>query len=194
MGDSINFAQPNSKTRRGRVGHGVANTLTTSIEQATLIQDTVTDSDSLESITNINQGVKVEAKPAFGRFGKQAAATMNTNEVSDFDIIEPFNHRVHKDQVSPTLTTRPEGLKTAILPVTNNLRIRKLTPLECWRLQGFPDWAFNRAKQAGLSDSQLYKQAGNSVPVPVIKAIADKLDYNDNRQETGDFEKEEDEK
>lgn len=130
-----------------------------------------------ESITNVSQGVKVEAKPVFGRFGKQAADTMNANEVSDFDIIEPFNHRVHKDQVSPTLTTRPEGLKTAILPVTNNLRIRKLTPLECWRLQGFPDWAFNRAKQAGLSDSQLYKQAGNSVTVPVIKAIAEKMAF-----------------
>jgi len=94
LGDSINFAQPNSKTRRGRVGHGVANTLTTGIEQATL---------------------------------------------------------------------------------TGNLRIRKLTPLETWRLQGFPDWAFDRAKQAGLSDSQLYKQAGNSVTVPVIKAIAKRI-------------------
>ena len=181
LGDSINFAQPNSKTRRGRVGHGVANTLTTGMEQATLIQDTVTDSDSLETITNVSQGVKAEAKPAFGRFGQQAADTMNANEVSDFDIIEPFNHRVYKDQVSPTLTTRPEGLKTAILPVTNNLRIRKLTPLECWRLQGFPDWAFNHAKQAGLSDSQLYKQAGNSVTVPVIKAIADRMKLEDEK-------------
>lgn len=60
------------------------------------------------------------------------------------------------------------------------LRIRKLTPLECWRLQGFPDWAFNRAKEAGLSDSQLYKQAGNSVTVTVIKAIADKMEILNN--------------
>lgn len=56
-----------------------------------------------------------------------------------------------------------------------NLRIRKLTPSECWRLQGFPDWAFDRAREAGLSDSQLYKQAGNSVTVPVIKAIAERM-------------------
>jgi len=56
-----------------------------------------------------------------------------------------------------------------------NARIRKLTPLECWRLQGFPDWAFDRAREAGLSDSQLYKQAGNSVTVPVIKEIADRM-------------------
>lgn len=95
VGDTINLAQPNSRTRRGRVGHGIANTMTTYNSMATL---------------------------------------------------------------------------------TSDLRIRKLTPRECWRLQGFPDWAFNRAKQAGLSDSQLYKQAGNSVTVPVIKAIAENME------------------
>ena len=137
---------------------------------------TLTGQDRHGVLTNVSQAVKVEAKPAFGRLGQQAADTMNANEVSDFDIIEPFNHRVHKDQVSPTLTTRPEGLKTAILPVTNNLRIRKLTPREYWRLQGFPDWAFTRAREAGLSDSQLYKQAGNSVTVSVVHTIAESLD------------------
>ena len=55
------------------------------------------------------------------------------------------------------------------------MRIRKLTPRECWRLQGFPDWAFDRAKKAGLSDSQLYRQAGNAVTVPVIQAIAERF-------------------
>ena len=52
--------------------------------------------------------------------------------------------------------------------------IRKLTPRECWRLQGFPDWAFDRAQKVN-SDSQLYKQAGNSVTVPVIHDIARRL-------------------
>lgn len=55
--------------------------------------------------------------------------------------------------------------------VLEGMQIRKLTPKECWRLQGFPDWAFERA-QAVNSDSQLYKQAGNSVTVNVIAAIA----------------------
>lgn len=59
--------------------------------------------------------------------------------------------------------------------MTNGLRIRKLTPHECWRLQGFPDWAFDKAKKAGISNSQLYKQAGNSVTVPVIYEIAKRL-------------------
>ncbi|WP_113870141.1 DNA (cytosine-5-)-methyltransferase [Paraliobacillus ryukyuensis] len=58
--------------------------------------------------------------------------------------------------------------------VSDGYRIRKLTPRECWRLQGFPDWAFDKAKEVN-SDSQLYKQAGNSVTVNVIYAIAKKL-------------------
>lgn len=53
--------------------------------------------------------------------------------------------------------------------------IRKLTPRECWRLQGFPDWAFDKAQEVN-SNSQLYKQAGNSVTVNVIKAIAERLE------------------
>ena len=59
--------------------------------------------------------------------------------------------------------------------VTDGIRIRKLTPKECWRLQGFPDEYFERAKAAGVSDSQLYKQAGNSVTVNVIYEIAKRL-------------------
>ncbi|ODO60704.1 hypothetical protein ACOMCP_00641 [Lactiplantibacillus plantarum] len=79
--------------------------------------------------------------------------------------------------ISPTVTAG--SFKDNNFVQTNiiaGLRIRKLTPLECWRLQGFPDWAFTRALEAGLSDSQLYKQAGNSVTVPVIKAIAERME------------------
>ncbi len=58
--------------------------------------------------------------------------------------------------------------------VLDGYRIRKLTPRECFRLQGFPDDYFDRAA-AGNSDSQLYKQAGNSVTVNVIYEIARRL-------------------
>ena len=58
--------------------------------------------------------------------------------------------------------------------VEPDFRIRKLTPRECWRLQGFPDWAFDKAQEVN-SNSQLYKQAGNSVTVNVIAAIAKEL-------------------
>lgn len=54
-------------------------------------------------------------------------------------------------------------------------RIRRLTPKECWRLQGFPDWVFEKAREAGTSDTQLYKQAGNAVTVNVIQAIGREL-------------------
>lgn len=57
----------------------------------------------------------------------------------------------------------------------SNLRIRRLTPKECFRLQGFPDEYFDRAKEVN-SDSQLYKQAGNSVTVNVIYEIARRLE------------------
>lgn len=60
-----------------------------------------------------------------------------------------------------------EGQKVA----TDNFRIRKLTPLECWRLMGFDDDDFYKAQNVGISNSQLYKQAGNSIVVPVLQSI-----------------------
>ena len=95
IGDSVNLSHPNSKTRRGRVGKQIANTL----------------------LTGESQGV-----------------------------------------------------------VETDFRIRKLTPRECWRLQCFPDWAFDKAQEVN-SNSQLYKQAGNSVTVNVIAAIAKELEW-----------------
>ncbi|UUM58651.1 DNA cytosine methyltransferase [Streptococcus suis] len=77
--------------------------------------------------------------------------------------------RVGKQVANTLLTGEEQGV------VAPNFRIRKLTPRECWRLQGFPDWAFDRA-QAVNSNSQLYKQAGNSVTVNVIEAIAKRLE------------------
>ena len=56
-----------------------------------------------------------------------------------------------------------------------NIRIRRLTPRECWRLQGFPDECFDKARAAGISDTQLYKQAGNGVTVNVARAIGERL-------------------
>ena len=65
------------------------------------------------------------------------------------------------------------GGRTGVLE--GDVRIRRLTPLECFRLQGFPDEFFHRAKAAGVSDSQLYKQAGNAVTVNVVYEIAKRL-------------------
>lgn len=59
--------------------------------------------------------------------------------------------------------------------LADGIRIRRLTPRECWRLQGFPDEYFDKAKAAGISDTQLYKQAGNGVTVNVARAIGERL-------------------
>lgn len=117
VGDSINLDLPNSKTRRGRVGKGVAATLT----------------------TNCNQAVVVPM-----------SRTLKTH-----DAAQAFGYGSQK------------------------VRIRKLTPLECWRLQGVPDEYFYRAKNSGVSDSQLYKQAGNACTVNVIYEIARRLHKDD---------------
>ena len=77
--------------------------------------------------------------------------------------------RVGKQVANTLLTGEEQGV------VTPNFRIRKLTPRECWRLQGFPDEAFDRAAEVN-SNSQLYKQAGNSVTVNVIYAIASRME------------------
>ena len=55
--------------------------------------------------------------------------------------------------------------------IIKRVRIRKLTPLECWRLMGTSDEDFHKAKAAGISDSQLYKLAGNSIVVNVLEGI-----------------------
>lgn len=56
------------------------------------------------------------------------------------------------------------------MPVTNDIRIRKLTPKECFRLMGFSDENFEAAENV-VSNSQLYKQAGNSIVVDVLYYI-----------------------
>lgn len=68
------------------------------------------------------------------------------------------------DGISPTLTTRPDclGVSVCVPP----LRIRKLTPKECWRLMGFDDKDIDKLKQ--FSNAQLYKMAGNSIVVNVL--------------------------
>ena len=108
--DSVNFAVPNSKTRRGRVGREIANTLD----------------------TGCNQGIFV--------------------------------------QVSGELTVYAVWYEKYQCYIA----IRKLTPRECFRLQGWTDDYFEKAAFVS-SDSQLYKQAGNGVTVTVIEAIAKKL-------------------
>lgn len=60
--------------------------------------------------------------------------------------------------------------------IVHNGRIRRLMPIEAWRLQGFTDEQFYKVQTIGMSDAQLYKQAGNAVSVPVVEDIARNLE------------------
>ena len=115
--DSVNFSMPGSKTRRGRVGMDIANTLDTSC----------------------NQGIFVQI----------------SEELTVYAVWYP------KKQCY--------------------VAIRKLTPKECFRLQGWTDDYFEKAQLVN-SDSQLYKQAGNGVTVSVIEAIANKMEHKEKKQ------------
>ena len=112
--DTVNLSVPGSKTRRGRVGKEIANTLDTSC----------------------NQGIFVQ--------------------VSEELVVYAVWYEKYQCYIA----------------------IRKLTPCECFRLQGWSDDYFEKAQFVN-SDSQLYKQAGNGVTVSVIKAIAEKLKLGD---------------
>ena len=104
------------------------------------------------------------------RFYQQAYETLQENECEYGDTIDAFKKRVNKDGITPTITTRPEGLKTAILPITQNYRIRKLTPKECWRLMGVKDEDFEKVAK-NQSNSSLYHLAGDSIVANVLMAI-----------------------
>lgn len=84
------------------------------------------------------------------------------------------NGRRIKEPGEPSFTLTAQD-RHGVALLDGNIRIRRLTPRECWRLQGFPDEYFNKAKAAGISDTQLYKTAGNSVTVNVARAIGERL-------------------
>lgn len=122
-GDSINISVPSSKTRRGRVGRQVAQTLDTACNQVVF------------KIVDDTQG---------------------------FDGVREY------EEYSPTIRAGRSGLKWS----QNNYIFRKLTPRECFRLQGFDDSFIFPQK---MSDTQLYKQAGNGMSRNVLEMIFTKI-------------------
>lgn len=86
------------------------------------------------------------------------------------NIFEKSNRCYHEYGLSPTLTSTSADEK-----IITNLRVRKLTPKECWRLMGFEDKDIDTCIVGGLSNTQLYKQAGNSIVVNCIEEIYKKL-------------------
>ena len=161
--ECVGNVNPSGKGMNGNVfsSEGLAPTITTNKGEGSkvLISQTGDFTDEM---------CKAEPKE---RFFRQALETFEDSDADYGDTIDAYNRRVNSSGYSPTITTRPEGFKTAILPVTKDIRIRKLTPKECFRLMGFSDKDFDAAKNVGVSNSQLYKQAGNSIVVDVLYYI-----------------------
>ena len=106
-----------------------------------------------------------------------ASGNTSIGHCGTFLVAEHNDADIYTGGTVGTLTTDGSSPKhnNRVIVGGNSVRIRRLTPRECWRLQGFPDEYFDKAKAAGISDSQLYKMAGNAVSVPVAKAIGLRL-------------------
>lgn len=168
-GDSVNFSVPNSKTRRGRVGKGVAQTLDTAC----------------------NQGV-IQVNPSLESGGKQP---YQQNRIYDTAVIAPANTGLSCGSVAivePMVisNTNMNGetfdndfAGTIRANASYNYqtvnRIRRLTEIECERLQGLPDNHTKFGNYDGvikeISATQRYKMCGNGVSVPIVRMIAEKL-------------------
>ena len=109
-------------------------------------------------------------KVAIKQATKQGYIECEVGGVADFSYPDRKTRRgrvQNNGNVSPTIT----ATETGICRIESPIRIRKLTPKECFRLMGFSDENFDAAQKAGVSNSQLYKQAGNSIVVDVLYYI-----------------------
>lgn len=176
-GDSVNLQYTESKTRRGRVGHGVSQTLQCNDSMG------VVTAAAMRGRNPDNPNDRTKGCPTKQRIEISDKEYSNciTTVQKDSLIAETkcLNSKVNGKQ--PHVQDRiydSEGISTAITTAfrpsiaehTENLRIRKLTPKECWRLMGFSDECFDKASKVN-SNTQLYKQAGNSIVVDVLVHI-----------------------
>lgn len=120
--------------------------------------------------------IKEPGEPSFTLTAQDRHGVAIFNKVCSVAYDEQ-NKNIRQDGTVGTLTYDGSSPKhnNRIIEYDGNIRIRRLTPRECWRLQGFPDEYFDKAKAAGISDTQLYKQAGNGVTVNVARAIGERL-------------------
>lgn len=183
-GDSINIAIPNSKTRRGRVGHGIANTLDTGCQQAVVVKDgvmldtynqTIHNDVSCTIRTNINTAnLHLIAEMKIKQVGNLVQHEVGFNNPQRGRLYDPSG-------ISPTLNCcGGGGLEPKIVNCGENIRIRKLTPREYFRLQGVDDSDIDKIQAAGISNTQQYKLAGNSITVDVLYYIFKQMFLTDN--------------
>lgn len=168
-GDSINTAYANNNTRRGRVGKGIAHTETTTATLAVYL----IDMNPSPQLTELARCITARQDSGISnRKGEHSAVLVIVKEITPDEIKELNGIKAEESNTDKTagviiLSDEEDNQYIAY--------IRKLTPKECWRLQGFTDEQFNKVKAIGMSDSQLYKMAGNAVTVPAVFAISREL-------------------
>ena len=178
-GDSIDIGYPNQNGRSARVGNQLAHTITPRATQGCFFIDMNSD----PQITDIARCITARHDSGVGnRKGEHSAVLV---EDAPRAILTPDKENVRQqgrrfkepDEEMFTITAQDRH------GIIHRGRVRRLTPRECWRLQGFTDEQFNKAQATGLSDGRLYKMAGNAVSVPVISAIGRiiKENYNEMR-------------
>lgn len=187
-GDSINYSNSNSnsKTRRGRVGKGIANTLDTACNKAIIEPVCVAmRGRNPENPNDRTPGAKMEQRLEINSNGTTNTLTsvhkdnlillggIKDGQLTEGGSVKDYSQgaRIYDTAgLSCTLSAGGggQGGKTGLYK--ENARIRRLTPLECFRLQDFPDEFIKP-----VSDTQLYKQSGNSITVGVIQAIEEVL-------------------
>ena len=176
-GDSINYSYANNLLKRGRVGKEVSQTILTAPNIAVLEE---TDKNKLICLNNKYKKWSIQDRvyDPEGIYSSITASNFRSN-IAEKKMFNPYNNRKIID-VAPTQTANcGNSYSSAAVLISEDgttfMRIRKLTPLECWRLMGFDDDDFHKAQNAGVSDTQLYRQAGNSIVVNVLEKILECL-------------------
>ena len=219
-GDSVNYSLPTSKTRRGRVGKGIAQTLDTKVNQGVVEPKIVSYTrDAKGKVTNrtlkdqantihssvggggntdqfvqpvqLGQSSQTFAHKSGTIIGKenQDAFTIRSSNPNGVQVNYPTivaqRGRYQEDgSIKQELEINKEGKTNTLTGVQKDnmmfdgARIRRLTPIECERLQGFPDNHTEYGDYDGqiikVSNTQRYKQCGNAVTVDVVQAVAEK--------------------
>jgi DNA (cytosine-5)-methyltransferase 1 len=203
-GDSIRTSHPNSETRRGRVGDQVAQTIDTASNQAVVMgairgrgednnqQLEINETGNSNSLTTVQKdnvvlsknyiqwdvsgkGYNSQQDRAYyedGHMGALSASNQSGNKHNVAINIRGGSQKnaAEMEDMSPCLTSAM-GLGGGHVPIMTNYQIRRLTPRECFRLMDFPDSFILDA----VSETQAYKQAGNSICVGVLAKIINNL-------------------
>ena len=192
-GDAIRLYQPNSETQRGRVGKGVAHTLETTGQQG-VVQPNY-------NYKKVNETIK--QNPDAFKEGEARMMDLHNRKVQDISpcLVEPHHNAAALYDGRPKIIGYTRDAKGKVTDrhlkvesgtihsssgsggntdqYVQQYRIRRLTPIECERLQGFPDnhteYGVYDGEVKMMSNTQRYKQCGNAVTVDVVKAVAQQL-------------------